>query len=126
MLNQKAKKQRTRRSNGQSRPTSSATSSATKKSTTRKSRKPAAKPPAPKKPVAPPREQISRVNFLRATQMLGFLEDLKTQHITVLRNTNFPFDRITIPNVDFFSPELVRLYALDIRQDPDVFLEHCR
>lgn len=126
-MNQKAKKQRTRRSNGQSRPTSSATSSATKKSTTRKSRKPAAKKtPAPQKPVAPPREQISRVNFLRAIQMLGFLEDLKTQHITVLRNTNFPFDRITIPNVDFFSPELVRLYAHDIRQDPDIFLEHCR
>ncbi|MGH1365501.1 MAG: hypothetical protein ACRBF0_18200 [Calditrichia bacterium] len=63
---------------------------------------------------------------MRTIQNLGFLEDLKTPQVTVMRNTNFPFERLTLPNEDFLSPELVRLYAVDLKQDPDVFLEHCR
>ena len=68
--------------------------------------------------------QIPRIHkdrVLKAFQQLGFSEDFKNLSVTVLRQTEFPFRRITIPNIDYLSSELIRLYLVDTSTDADDF-----
>ena len=66
-----------------------------------------------------PRIKLSRV--LKAFHALGFSEDVQRENITVLRQTDFPFRRITLPDNPLISTELLRLYLIDMGIDFDVF-----
>lgn len=52
--------------------------------------------------------------IVRAFNKLGFLQDYETRLVMVLRNSNFPFQRIVIPSVRTIHIELLKLYAEDI------------
>ncbi len=65
---------------------------------------------------------FSRQSVIKAFQRLGYLDDFNSVHITVLRNTTFPFQRITVPNTPNISIELLRCYAEDLRLDLSTFV----
>lgn len=65
--------------------------------------------------------KISRTRLVRAFRKLGFVEDFHTKDVTVLRQMNFPFDRLVIPNDREISVELVKLYLKDLTIDWDDF-----
>lgn len=58
-------------------------------------------------------EQVDRETVMKSLQNLGFLKDYETRHVTVLRNTRFPFQRIVIPSAEYLHMELLKLYAND-------------
>ncbi|RMF56710.1 MAG: hypothetical protein D6748_12900 [Calditrichaeota bacterium] len=61
--------------------------------------------------------KLNRERVLRAFRDLGYAEDYKSPYVTVLRNLDFPFQRVTIPNHSVLSSELIKLYAHDLRLD---------
>lgn len=66
-----------------------------------------------------PRIEFARV--IKAFRALGFSEDIQRENITVLRQTNFPFRRVTLPDNPLISTELIQLYLTDLGIDSDVF-----
>lgn len=67
------------------------------------------------------REHVDRETVIKSLQNLGFLNDYETKHITILRNSRFPFQRISIPSVKFLHMELLKLYAADL-EIPVIYL----
>jgi len=59
-------------------------------------------------------EQEDRETVIKSLRNLGFLSDYETKHVTVLRNTRFPFQRIVIPSAKYLHVELLKLYANDL------------
>ena len=61
-----------------------------------------------------------RREVVKIFQEFGFAEDLKNRYITVLREIDFPFRRITIPNTATVSQSLLDRYLMDmaIHRDP--------
>jgi hypothetical protein len=66
-------------------------------------------------------EKIPYNSVLKAFKRIGFNEELKTPQITVLREMEFPFRRITMPNHSLISDELIDLYLTDLSLDRDLF-----
>ena len=60
-----------------------------------------------------PISKFHRRYVLKALADFGYAIDFATNDITVLRNTDFPFSRITLPNRELISLELLKLYARD-------------
>ncbi len=60
-------------------------------------------------------QKIHRDYIIKTFRQLGFSEDLRELYITVLRETDFPFRRITLPNNSDISTELIRIYLEDLR-----------
>jgi len=60
-------------------------------------------------------EKIRRDYVVKTFQQLGFSEDLRELYITVLRETEFPFRRLTLPNNPDISTELLSIYLDDLR-----------
>jgi len=60
-------------------------------------------------------EKIRRDYVIKTFQQLGFSEDLRELYITVLRETEFPFRRLTLPNNSDISTQLLNIYLTDLR-----------
>ncbi len=58
--------------------------------------------------------KFDRKRVLRAFKDSGYLEDFRTEAVIVLRNTSFPFQRVTIPNNESISVNLVKCYLADL------------
>lgn len=52
--------------------------------------------------------------IMKAFNRLGFMHDYETRAVTVLRNSNFPFQRIVVPSIKSIHIELLGLYARDL------------
>lgn|GEM_PF-4015985 len=61
--------------------------------------------------------KFNRERVMRAFRELGYAEDFISNSVTVLRNLEFPFQRITLPNNAVISSELLKLYAADLKID---------
>lgn len=69
-------------------------------------------------------QQVPRIEHervLSAFRALGFTEDVYRGNVVVLRQTDFPFRRITLPDSPSISSELIRLYLADLGIDERVF-----
>lgn len=71
------------------------------------------KPPATVTPTA----RFKREHVVKVFREFGYQTDLATEEITVLRNTHFPFQRVTLPNHPAISVELLKLFARDAHLD---------
>lgn len=70
--------------------------------------------------------QIPRINkdrIMSAFKLMGYAEDFQNVSVTVLRETHFPFRRITIPHNHNISVELLKLYLNDTHIDYNTFNE---
>lgn len=76
--------------------------------------------------VAPPVTRFARQHVIKAFQMMGYLDDFNGVHVTVLRNTVFPFQRITVPNRPQLSLEILKAYARDANFELEPFLNKLR
>jgi hypothetical protein len=65
--------------------------------------------------------RIERAHILKAFRRLGYSEDVTRNNISVLRQMDFPFRRITLPDHPQISTELIRLYLMDLGIDFEVF-----
>ena len=65
--------------------------------------------------------RIERARVIKVFRLLGYSEDINNPNITVLRQTDFPFRRITLPNNAAISTELIRLFLIDLRIEFDLF-----
>ena len=65
--------------------------------------------------------RIEHERVLSAFRALGFSEDVYRGNIVVLRQTDFPFRRITLPDNPLISSELIQLYLTDLGIDMGVF-----
>jgi predicted RNA binding protein YcfA (HicA-like mRNA interferase family) len=65
--------------------------------------------------------RIEHERVLRAFRALGFTEDVYRGSVVVLRQTDFPFRRITLPDSPSISSELIRLYLTDLGIDVGAF-----
>jgi hypothetical protein len=65
--------------------------------------------------------RIDRARVLIAFRKLGYSEDITRENISILRQMDFPFRRITLPNHPQISTELIRLYLMDLGIDFEVF-----
>jgi hypothetical protein len=68
-------------------------------------------------------EKIPYNSVLKTFKHIGFNEELKTPLVTVLREMEFPFRRITMPNHSLISDELIDLYLSDLTLDRDLFYQ---
>ncbi len=64
-----------------------------------------------------PRHKVMQV-FMEA----GFAEDFKNKSVTILRNTNFPFQRVVMPNREYVSWALIQYLLADVNIDEQGFL----
>lgn len=65
--------------------------------------------------------KIAHHRVLNAFRALGFSEDVYRGNVVVLRQKDFPFRRITLPDKPLISSELIRLYLTDLGIDVGVF-----
>lgn len=65
--------------------------------------------------------RIEHERVISAFRALGFSEDVYRGNVIVLRQTDFPFRRITLPENPLISSELIRLYLTDLGIDAGVF-----
>lgn len=70
---------------------------------------------------SPKVSRVHRDRAVRALQEFGFAEDFNNRYILVLRQINFPFKRLTIPNITVLSTELLKLYVQDAEIDLEEF-----
>lgn len=56
---------------------------------------------------------IPRKHVLLILRNHGFITDVEGRDLTVLRNRNFPFQRLSLPKDESISVELLKLYAED-------------
>ncbi len=68
--------------------------------------------------------KISYNRLLRAFRKMGFVEDYLNSDVVVLRRTQFPFERLVIPNQHDISVELVKLYLNDLGITWEDFYSH--
>lgn len=68
-------------------------------------------------------QRIAHERVLSAFRALGFSEDVYRGNIVVLRQSDFPFRRITLPDSPSVSSELIRLYLTDLGIDVGVFYQ---
>ena len=66
-------------------------------------------------------QKIAHHRVLNAFRALGFTEDIYRGNVVVLRQKDFPFRRITLPDNPSISSELIRLYLTDLGIDVGVF-----
>ncbi len=59
-------------------------------------------------------DTIDREKVVKAFGKLGFMSDYESKYITILRNSQFPFKRITLPTTKSIHIELLKLYADDL------------
>ena len=57
---------------------------------------------------------FEREKVLKAFSRMGFVSDYEAKYVTVLRNSNFPFQRVAIPTTKTIHIELLKLYAQDL------------
>jgi len=65
--------------------------------------------------------KIHYQRVLNAFRALGFSEDVYRGNVVVLRQTDFPFRRITLPDNPLISSELIKLYLADLGVDMGEF-----
>ena len=68
--------------------------------------------------------RIRRIDVLSAFKRLGFDEDINHPQVTVLREADFPFRRITLPNKPKISLELVKVHLKEIGIDLQLFIKY--
>lgn len=68
-------------------------------------------------------QKIPREYVISTFRQFNFSVDLRELYITVLRETDFPFRRITLPNNPTISTELIRRYLEDLNIDPRSFYQ---
>jgi hypothetical protein len=68
-------------------------------------------------------EKIPYSSVLKTFKNFGFSEELKTPQITILREMEFPFRRITLPNHSLISDTLIDIYLTDITLNKDLFYQ---
>lgn len=59
-------------------------------------------------------KNFERDQVLKAFKRMGFVSDHEAGSVTVLRNSNFPFQRVVLPNTKIIHIELLKLYAQDL------------
>jgi hypothetical protein len=65
--------------------------------------------------------RIDRDRILKVFRRFGYSMDITRDDITVLRQMDFPFRRLTLPNFPQISTELIRLYLIDLGIDSEMF-----
>lgn len=68
-------------------------------------------------------QKIPREYVIRTFRQFNFSVDLHELYITVLRETEFPFRRVTLPNQPTISTELIRRYLADLNINADLFYQ---
>ena len=71
--------------------------------------------------IASPMARINKDRIMMAFKLMGYAEDFQNVSVTVLRQTHFPFRRITIPHNHNISVELLKLYLNDAQIDYNTF-----
>lgn len=69
-------------------------------------------------------KEVPKIHYqrvLNAFRALGFSEDVYRGNVVVLRQTDFPFRRITLPENPYISSELIKLYLADLGVDMGEF-----
>ena len=60
---------------------------------------------------------FERHQVIKAFGKMGFVSDYEARYVTVLRNSNFPFQRVVLPVTKTIHIELLQLYAQDLGFD---------
>lgn len=60
-------------------------------------------------------EWFDREKVALAFGKMGFVRDYEARFALVLRNSNFPFQRIVLPSQKILHVELLKLYTLDLK-----------
>lgn len=66
-------------------------------------------------------QNIPHETAVKAFRKLGFNVELRELQITVLREAEFPFRRLTLPNHSLISQELLEVYLDDLQIDKRKF-----
>ena len=66
---------------------------------------------------------LERDKVLRAFQELGYSEDFKNRYVTIIREIDFPFRRITLPNNQKISSALINLFLRNLGIDGKRFYQ---
>jgi len=61
---------------------------------------------------------FSYVDLVNVLKKWGFKQDIETFELVVMRNSNFPFQRIVIPRSPKICIELIQTYARDLKIPP--------
>jgi hypothetical protein len=59
-------------------------------------------------------KNFERDQVLKAFKRMGFVSDHEAGYVTVLRNSNFPFQRVVLPTTKTIHIELLKLYVQDL------------
>jgi hypothetical protein len=59
-------------------------------------------------------KNFEREKVLKAFKRMGFVRDHEAGYVTVLRNSNFPFQRVVLPTSKTIHIELLKLYSRDL------------
>jgi hypothetical protein len=67
--------------------------------------------------------RVLRDDALMAFKKLGFAEDVNDLHVTILREIDFPFRRIALPNTPKISLELIKVHLNEVGIDLQLFID---
>jgi hypothetical protein len=59
-------------------------------------------------------DTFEREKVIKAFRRMGFIVDYEARYVSVLRNSNFPFQRIVLPSIESIDVELLELHANDL------------
>jgi hypothetical protein len=57
---------------------------------------------------------FEREKVIKAFKRIGFAVDYEARYVTVLRNSDFPFQRVILPTTESINIELLKLHASDL------------
>lgn len=59
-------------------------------------------------------DTFEREKVIKAFKRMGFIIDYEARYVSVLRNSNFPFQRVVLPTINSINIELLKLHANDL------------
>lgn len=63
----------------------------------------------------------ARQKLLQVFHAAGYAEDFKNKSVTILRNTEFPFQRVVLPNREYISHDFLNYVLSDLNIDEERF-----